>query len=115
MEERQHSVLPEGSFIEVHATARESDGRVVLRFDDETGALAVDRADVQVAEDRVRLRVGSPCEVVSPPGRTIRSAGAAGTSYACIGYNPANPNVPGVLVDCSTGKVIGKCFFLSSC
>jgi hypothetical protein len=115
MQERQHSVMPEGSFIEVAATARESDGRVVLQFADETGALAVDRGDVQVEEGRVRLRVGSPCEIVRPPARTIPPTEAEGTTYACVGYNPAVPNIPGALIDCSTGQVVGQCVFLSTC
>lgn len=90
---------------------------VVLTFPENLGVIGISAADCQVTATGVAIEVGTSVSIKSPPRQdgepdlahyTTLIADTE-TSYACVGAQPWI-NLPGAFIDCTTGKVLGKCY-----
>jgi hypothetical protein len=109
-------------WISLQAVVKDDGDRVVLTFEPDGGAISLAKQDARSAGDRVEVRVGAAARIVKQPAADDRAepsadaeaAGTSSTTYACVGAMP-NLHIPGSLIDCQTGKIIGPCMYSYPC
>jgi hypothetical protein len=109
-------------WISLQAATKDDGDRVVLTFEPDGGAISLAKQDLRTAGDRVEVRVGATASIIEQPAADERAdssadvaaAGTLSTTFACVGAMP-NLHITGVLIDCETGKVIGRCVYSYPC
>ncbi len=109
-------------WMSVQATAKDEGNRVVLTFGQGGGAISLAKRDQRTAGDRVEVRIGATTSFVqqpaadegADPSADAEAAETLSTTFACVGAMP-NLHIPGSLIDCQTGKIIGPCMYSYPC
>lgn len=109
-------------WISLQAASKEEGDRVVLTFEADGGAISLEKRDIRATGEGIEVRVGATARIVTQPAADDRAdpsadakaAGAPSATYACVGAMP-DLHIPGSLIDCQTGKIIGPCMYSSPC
>ena len=103
--------------VELTGDVQKANDEIILTFPENLGVIAVPASDCKVTANGIAVAVGTKVVIKSPPqssepgdlSRYTELVSGAGDSYACVGAQPWI-NLPGAFIDCTTGKVLGKCY-----